>query len=112
MVNEKPDNDGSLDRLLNERYEPAAPEGLAARIVAAAHREQPAAQARGRRIPLSGRLQGWAAEFGEFFLLPRPALAVAVCLIVGAVAGFEAQAQMMPGDIDWSSFLDVNEDWI
>jgi hypothetical protein len=32
--------------------------------------------------------------------------------MIGIAAGFEAQAQLSPGDTDWSSFLNVNEDWI
>ena len=67
-----------LETLLRERVVPSGDEGLASRIIAAAH-------------PRTAKRPGFWQGFAELFVIPQPAYAFGVLLLLGVMAGFYLQ---------------------
>lgn len=88
-----------LNRMLNSRYTPNAPSGLAERIIHAAMMDIQA-----RQMP-----RNLWAEISAMFALPHPSVVMATIVIFGVVIGIQAGDSLIPLGQDWSSFLDINE---
>ena len=82
-----------VDKVLYRRAVPEAPYGLAERIIAASLRLETARQENGR-ITLSDL---WQA-FRDMFVIPQPAYALALALMVGLTMGVTGQAQVLMVD--------------
>lgn len=90
---------GEMERIMRRRYRPAAPAGLAERIIFAA-----VSNIQERAMPRNI----WA-EIGAMFVLPHPRVVMAMSVLVGVVVGFQAGDGLVPLGQDWSSFLYINE---
>lgn len=102
-----------LDRVLRTRETPEAPEGLSARIIAAAARHE---QNVGAARPLWSVLKDRVfAELSELFILPRPAYAFAVVVFVlgfglmigSASENFDLISALTPGEL--ASFMTIDD---
>lgn len=87
-----------VNTLLSKRYSPAAPQGLAEKIIFKAVTS----------IQVLPKRSFWN-EFGAMFALPHPAVVLACGVILGLVMGLQAGDGLTMLNQDWSSFLDVNE---
>lgn len=101
-----------LDDVLRERFIPAPPSNLAYRIIEAA-------KPRGQEKSLGDRIS-WAGAgraIGEIFVIPQPAFAMAVILILGIYAGTayvsEQDIETQMAHENFSSFItaDVSVDY-
>jgi hypothetical protein len=110
-----------LDRLLETRRVPEVPEGLSARIVAAAHRERFAVV--GGNVRGGGFWEKLRAGAGNIFLTPRPVFALALIILVfgaglflGEVSeGVDFSFMLSPGEV--ASFMTIDdrfvvEEWV
>ncbi len=86
-----------LDRVLCKRCTPQTPHGLAQRIIAQA-------AARSVRAPM-----GVMDEIAFMFMVPRPAFALGLSVLLGLFIGFEAGGLTTLADQDFTSFLVVDE---
>ena len=73
-----------VDKVLMRRAVPEAPFGMADRIIAASLKLETR-----RKITLNDLLQG----FADMFVIPQPAYALAVMLLLGVTIGATGQAQ-------------------
>jgi hypothetical protein len=89
-----------LEDILKERYVPEMPSNLAYRIIEAA-------KPRGEEKGLTWA--GVSRAFGELFIIPQPAYAMAVMLIVGVYTGVQFTNQqnmsMTVAQANLSSFV-------
>ncbi len=101
-----------LDELLTKRAEPQARSHLAEKIIAAS------LEGRGQKSKAGGfDLAGWFGALADEFLLPRPALAMAVFLVLGLFAGMNIETPTDEVGEDLVSYLFVDEsfdtgDWL
>lgn len=96
--------DKEFENILNSRNVPEAPGNLAYRIIEAA-KQKPKTQAAGS---VSGPF--WDM-FAEMFILPKPAVALALALLVGLTLGF---GSMNPAEVqlqDLSSLLQIEDEF-
>ena len=91
-------DDERLDNLLAQRYVPATPEGMAERIIAAAHRK-----------PVR---RSWLQEIRSLFVIPQPKVAFAACLVAGLYLGLQVESFIALEELEWGSFMQVDEVWI
>jgi hypothetical protein len=81
-----------LDHILQRRAVPEVPHGLAEQIIAAAARMEKAGPRRRRMV--TDLWQG----FAEMFVLPQPAFALAIVLVIGLTLGLNGQVQSLLAD--------------
>ncbi len=93
-----------LDQLLMKRTSPRAPHDLAERIVHRAVRTPQATR------PTFGGIMN---ECLSFFVIPRPALAFGLCLMIGMFSGW-ATTQHADADDDTQTLdmVVIEEDWL
>lgn len=84
-----------LYEILRLRRIPAAPEGLAERIIAEALRQRQAGE--------FSLAEFWRI-FSDGFLLPRPAFALAAALLIGLTVGFGAEIKSLFVDRDSEAY--------
>lgn len=91
-----------MDNILNNRKIPTPSSNLSARIIAAATLRQ--------NTPL---WQIILEEVGAMFYIPKPAYAVAFCLVLGIVIGLQSEVEQASLiTTDWFSFInDTDIDW-
>lgn len=89
-----------LEDILRERYVPEPPTNLAYRIIEAA---KPRGEEKGLTWAGIGR------AFGELFVIPQPAFAMAVVLIIGVYSGVQFASEqattMTVANASFSSFI-------
>ncbi|MEM6780522.1 MAG: hypothetical protein AAF569_01515 [Pseudomonadota bacterium] len=87
-----------LNQLLNKKYAPDAPSNLAYRIIDAAKNRK---NKKPRNV--------WE-ELSWMFIVPRPALALGVSVLIGLMIGFQGGSVLDTSLYsDWTSFLIVDE---
>lgn len=102
------DSDNELNCILRRRAAPPPPApGWERRIADAAF----AAGMNARRVK-NGGWKPWLDELRDLFILPRPAYALAVCLLIGIAAGLAAEPVMAMMQQDQGIFLDMEDDAI
>lgn len=101
MMSEK--NEKALEMLLQQRHQPEPPPWLASRIISAA---QATPQ---YKTGLAGQIKFWLEQV---MAVPKPAAALALCLVIGAFAGVQLEAYLALADFDAIGFLYISEDWI
>lgn len=97
------EHDNLEDILCRRKFEPAS-DDLAGRIIMMTSR-----MPQEYRNPI---LSGLVKAFNESFLVPRPAWALVLCLIIGVFIGAEAEFLNVLTQDDWSSFLYADEVWL
>ena len=108
----------NLDKLLKTRKTPEAPEGLSARIIAAAVREKQGVSSADTPV-----WQTLWVEIESLFIVPRPAFAMAIIVLVlgfGMLLGSSSEesdfaATLTPGEV--ASFMVIEDrfsvgDWV
>ena len=90
--------DKTTDRLLKNRFVPNPSTNLSSRIIAAAgrHPDQPI----------------WKItwnELSEMFLIPRPAYAVAACVLLGLALALQVPVEQAVTQTDYFSFLTFDD---
>lgn len=111
-----------LDKLLNKRCVPDAPEGLSARIIAAAHREpQDAAVKESFKWPslggLVGAAKGYLNDLQTAFNLPQPAYVAAgvVVFALGLTLGMGADDTSLLSGLsvgELADFMMINDSFV
>lgn len=109
-MHDEQNKDKDIDQWLLMRHTPKTPDDLADRIV---HRAVRTSQRTSRRTFASG----WFQEMAELFIVPRPAFALAVCLVIGVGGGWMTTAlpdTTMQATTETTSFdvIVMEEDWI
>ena len=95
-------DDADLNKILLKRAMPAPNSNLVSRIAAAATINQKAS--------LVGIIM---QEVMGMIVIPRPAYALAVCLIFGLIIGSQIGGDISVATQDWFSFADIEEgDWL
>ncbi len=101
-------NDKDLDNLLNEQHVPPAASNLPARIIDAAKLPE--------RVSLIDRIKG---KLYGAFLLPKPAYALAVFVLIGLIVYGVTEVPTRSVDADlidaeelWGYLTDDNGNWL
>ena len=94
--------DKNLEALLQSRNTPIAPENLSQRIInAAQHIPQQKA--------LLTNIKQWLNSFEDILIIPRPAMALPVCLILGIGIGIFIDSTFWLPDVKDTDFMIIND---
>jgi len=92
----------NIDGLLHERFVPSPSHNLAQRIIAASAQN-----------PKRSFLSILMTELSEMFVIPRPAYAIAGCVLLGLVMGLQMPVDIAASDTNYFSFLTIDEEgWL
>jgi hypothetical protein len=89
-----------LDQILQRRFIPSPASNLASRIIEAA------------REPKKKRRFYLVQEIFQMMEIPRPAYALAVCLVIGLVLGIQIDNAVNISEQDLLSFVEIDDDWL
>ena len=106
-----------LDKLLKSRRVPPSPEGLSARIIAAAHRADDALPVQKPLDIAKGWIEKLAAKVQSLTHIPQPAYVAAgvAVFIIGAVLGMNADGVSLLNGLsvgDVASFMVINDSFV
>lgn len=96
-------DDTDLNTMLNKRSVPPPSSNLASRIMEAARAEH--------KTPL---IQSILRDIADMLILPKPAYALAACLVIGLVLGMQIEFENAATTTqDLFSFVEIEEgDWL
>lgn len=108
-MHDERNRDNHIDQWLSMRHAPQAPDDLADRII---HRAVRTPQQSPRAFG-----SGWLQELAGLFIVPRPAFALAVCLVIGVGGGWMTTSlpdTATQASVENTSFdvIVMEEDWI
>lgn len=88
----------SIDGMLKNRFVPNPSSNLSARIIAAAARH-----------PERSFWEIFFSEFSDMFIMPRPAFALAACLLLGLALALQVPVEQAIDQTDYFSFLTFDD---
>ena len=88
MIQDNRRDDRLLDEMLHQMHIPEPTSGAVERILAEARSDITSSDAVGVQISAGKRFYGWISDVLSEMVLPKPAYALAVCLMVGLFVGW------------------------
>lgn len=110
-MNDNHRQDDRLERLLQRRHTPDAPDGLARRIIEAAGTPS-AAPRLVRPARTNSGIGRFFADLRGMIAIPQPAFACALALVFGVVIGIEMDWMADPALYDWAGLFVSGENWL